>query len=113
MNVKVLLAQPSTRLSPSFSLLGRKLIQTSHHTEPSTLNCSFVQTVAEMALDGALLSSFSHPALVEPVAVATSQTGEVVVADTGVRLYYYCALHCYTMFRLESWCSSSLASSSL
>ena len=42
------------------------------------------KTVTEMTLDGNTIGGFSHDELVEPIAVAVTQEGDVYVADNGV-----------------------------
>ena len=39
------------------------------------------RTLAELSLEGATLATFTHPDMVEPVAVAVAPRGEFVVAD--------------------------------
>ena len=42
------------------------------------------KVVAEMTLTGRQLGSFSHPELVEPIAVSVSPRGQFVVVDSGL-----------------------------
>ena len=45
--------------------------------------------VAEMTFDGGQVAAFSHPDMVEPIAVAVSPRGEFVVVDNGVGILVF------------------------